>query len=438
MALLLALARNVPAGPRLADGGQVGALEVLRRRADGQDARHPRLRPHRPARRRSARRASACASSPSTRSSAPSATASSASRRPRPPTSVYARGRLHHAAPAQDARDRGLARRRGVREDARTACAILNVARGPLIVDEDLAGGARLRQGRRRGARRLPLRADHRAPALRLPERDRHAAPRRLDRRGDRPRRLPGRRAGRRRAHRRRGHDRGQRARRRRRGPRGARAVPAAVPRSSAASPSALAEGSSIDRVEVEFLGRIAERDTRPLGRRGAARRPAAATPRRTSTQVNAPVDRRRSAGSRSPRRKHATRPRLHRPRARDRRRRRPPRARRRHDARPPQPPAPARGLGPALQPPARASTSRCSATRDVPGMVGRVGTAFGEQGVNISSAAVGHAPDDGDGDGLGRDGRHDRRSRCRQDVVDEIVAGRRLRRRAARVDAAR
>ena len=48
------------------------------------------------------------------------------------------RGRLHHAPPAEDARDRGLARRRGVREDARTACAILNVARGPLIVDEDL------------------------------------------------------------------------------------------------------------------------------------------------------------------------------------------------------------------------------------------------------------------------------------------------------------
>ena len=29
--------------------------------------------------------------------------------------------------------------------------------------------------------------------------------------------------------------------------------------------------------------------------------------------------------------------------------------------------------------------------------MIGRVGTAFGEQGVNIDSAAVGHAPDDGD-----------------------------------------
>ena len=33
--------------------------------------------------------------------------------------------------------------------------------------------------------------------------------------------------------------------------------------------------------------------------------------------------------------------------------------------------------------------------------MIGRVGTAFGEHGVNIGSAAVGHAPDDGEGDGL-------------------------------------
>jgi D-3-phosphoglycerate dehydrogenase / 2-oxoglutarate reductase len=34
---------------------------------------------------------------------------------------------------------------------------------------------------------------------------------------------------------------------------------------------------------------------------------------------------------------------------------------------------------------------------RDVPGMIGRVGTCFGENGINISSAAVGHTPDEGD-----------------------------------------
>ena len=34
---------------------------------------------------------------------------------------------------------------------------------------------------------------------------------------------------------------------------------------------------------------------------------------------------------------------------------------------------------------------------RDVPGMIGRVGTIFGEHGVNIGSAAVGHSPANGD-----------------------------------------
>ena len=34
----------------------------------------------------------------------------------------------------------------------------------------------------------------------------------------------------------------------------------------------------------------------------------------------------------------------------------------------------------------------------DVPGMIGRVGTLFGEHGINISSAAVGHTPDGGGG----------------------------------------
>ena len=38
------------------------------------------------------------------------------------------------------------------------------------------------------------------------------------------------------------------------------------APRSSAGSPRRSAEGSSVDRIEVEYLGRIAERDTRPLG----------------------------------------------------------------------------------------------------------------------------------------------------------------------------
>jgi D-3-phosphoglycerate dehydrogenase len=35
----------------------------------------------------------------------------------------------------------------------------------------------------------------------------------------------------------------------------------------------------------------------------------------------------------------------------------------------------------------------------DLPGMIGRVGSGFGEHGINISSAAVGHTPDGGTGD---------------------------------------
>jgi D-3-phosphoglycerate dehydrogenase / 2-oxoglutarate reductase len=37
---------------------------------------------------------------------------------------------------------------------------------------------------------------------------------------------------------------------------------------------------------------------------------------------------------------------------------------------------------------------------RDVPGMIGRVGTVFGEAGINIASAAVGYEPEDGADDG--------------------------------------
>jgi D-3-phosphoglycerate dehydrogenase len=37
---------------------------------------------------------------------------------------------------------------------------------------------------------------------------------------------------------------------------------------------------------------------------------------------------------------------------------------------------------------------------RDMPGMIGRVGTEFGEHGINIVSAAVGQLPDDEDGGG--------------------------------------
>jgi len=59
---------------------------------------------------------------------------------------------------------------------------------------------------------------------------------------------------------------------------------------------------------------------------------------------------------------------------------------------------------------------------RDVPGMIGRVGTAFGDKQINIASAAVGYAPDDaGDGFAVMVVTSSDP---VPQSVVDELVAG--------------
>ena len=113
-----------------------------------------------------------------------------------------------------------------------------------------------------------------------------------------------------------------------------------------------LAEGSSVDRVEVEYFGRIAERDTRLLtlaALRGRARRPL-----RGGRQPRQRAVAGRGARDRRVRAHRERRARLHRPRA-DRDRvglRALPR--RRHRARPPGAAAPARGVGPALQPAAR------------------------------------------------------------------------------------
>ena len=151
------------------------------------------------------------------------------------PEDIYAQADFITDPPAEDARDRRLpddaafaAMRDGVR--------VLNVARGGLIDEAALAARARLGQGRRRGARRVPQRADDREPAVRPRRRRRDAPPRRLDGRGDRPRRLPERRAGRRGARRRRRLDRRQHPRDRRRGHGGARGRSCRWRRSSGAS----------------------------------------------------------------------------------------------------------------------------------------------------------------------------------------------------------
>jgi D-3-phosphoglycerate dehydrogenase len=61
---------------------------------------------------------------------------------------------------------------------------------------------------------------------------------------------------------------------------------------------------------------------------------------------------------------------------------------------------------------------------RDLPGMLGRVGTAFGEHGVNIVSAAVGRQPDeDPSGDGRLAAMAITTTSPVPRDVVEQIVS---------------
>jgi D-3-phosphoglycerate dehydrogenase / 2-oxoglutarate reductase len=65
---------------------------------------------------------------------------------------------------------------------------------------------------------------------------------------------------------------------------------------------------------------------------------------------------------------------------------------------------------------------------QDLPGMIGRVGTIFGVHGINISSAAVGHVPDGHSADGPGEEHRLAAMvvttdARVPAAVVDEIVA---------------
>jgi D-3-phosphoglycerate dehydrogenase / 2-oxoglutarate reductase len=182
---------------------------------------------------------------------------------------------------------------------------------------------------------------------------------------------------------------------------------------------ASLAEGSSVDRIEIEYLGRIAERDTRPLGV-GVLVGFLSGHTEEEVNDVNAPgiaaergieVVETSSAtardftdllrvtivsGERPERVVGTVLGQRHRPHLLE-----------------------AWGQRFNLQLEPHLAIFRYS---DVPGMIGRVGTAFGEQGVNISSAAVGHAPDDGDRDGLAvmvvtTD------QRVRQSVVDELAS---------------
>ena len=158
----------------------------------------------------------------------------------------------------------------------------------------------------------------------------------------------------------------------------------------------ALSHGSSIDRVEVEHLGRIAERDTRPLTT-GALLGVLAGHTEEEANSVNAPyLAEERGIEVVETKSEHARdftdllritvvsggeRTRVvgtllgsrHRPHLLE-----------------------AWGHRFNLQIEEHLAIFKY---RDVPGMIGRVGTAFGDAGINIASAAVGYAPDDADDD---------------------------------------
>jgi D-3-phosphoglycerate dehydrogenase len=160
-----------------------------------------------------------------------------------------------------------------------------------------------------------------------------------------------------------------------------------------------LAEASSVERVEVEFLGRIAERDTRPLGLAAlvgvltghveeevnAVSAPAIADERGIDvaetkrTQARDFTDLVRVtvvAGEHRARVAGTTLGRQHRPHL-------------------------VEAWGQRFNVQMEDDYIVLFRYRDTPGMMGRAGMCFGANGVNINSAAVGHVPEDGGDAGL-------------------------------------
>ena len=140
---------------------------------------------------------------------------------------------------------------------------IVNAARGELLDEAALLEALRVGQGRRRRARRL-RRGAVLGPAARARQRRRHAAPRRLDRGGAGPRGRDRRRAGRGGARRRARHERGQHPVDRRGGSRGARARSSRSPPASAGWRWSSQEERA-ERIELAYYGALAGYDTRLL-----------------------------------------------------------------------------------------------------------------------------------------------------------------------------
>ncbi len=265
------------------------------------------------------------------------------------------RRRLHHRPPAEEQGDRRLVERGRVREDEGRRADPQRRAR-PAGRGRGPAGGAGLGQGRRRRARRLPHRARHRPPLFGYPNvvvtpHLGASTTEATDRAGYQAAEqvvaaLTG----------------------------GAVTSAVNVPAIAAddleaVGPflglcaslgrivGALAPGTSVDSVDVEFLGRIAEHDSRLLTIQvvkglltGHTEEPV--------NDVNAFTLAAR-AGHRDRRAQLAAGAGLHRPRPGAAAQRRRDDAGRRHRARPPQPTAPARGVGLALQRPARGAPRR-------------------------------------------------------------------------------
>ena len=167
MALLLALARNIPQAHASLIDGAMGPLEVLAASSCyektlgmlgfGRIGQLVAQRAH-------GLRHAAC--SRSTRSSAPSATASSASRRRETPEDVYAAADFITIHLPKTPETEGWLNAEAFAK-MRDGVRVLNVARGGLIVDAELKAALDSGKVARRRARRLPQRADDRAPAVR-------------------------------------------------------------------------------------------------------------------------------------------------------------------------------------------------------------------------------------------------------------------------------
>ena len=263
---------------------------------------------------------------------------------------------------------------------------LVNCARGELVDLDAVARRARERQDGRRRARRLPLGAIHRAPDLRPRRRRRHPAPGRLDRRGPGPRRRRHRRAGDRGADRRGRHQRGQHRRGPSRGDGGAGAVRAALRKARPPRPGARRRRPSTGSPPSSAAGSPPTTPGCSASRCWSGSSPA--TPRSRSTSSTRRRWPRSAASSWS-------RPRTPAPRTSPSWSRcgsAPPRTASRSRE-----PASARATSPTWSRVWGESfylpfADHIAVFRyaDRPGMIGKIGTVFGEESVNIVSAAVG------------------------------------------------